>query len=40
MVDAGDDVGMRREEGVRLDLLESERDGFLAKGASDFFQGV
>lgn len=40
MVDAGDDVGMRREECVGLDFFKSEGDGFLAKGASNFFQGV
>jgi hypothetical protein len=40
VVDRVDDVGVRREETVGFYLLERERDGFLAEGASDLFQGV
>ena len=40
VVDGVDDVGVRGEEGVGFDLLEGERDGFLAEGAADLLQGV
>lgn len=35
-----DDVRMRGEESVSFDFFEGERDGFLAKGAADLFEGV
>jgi hypothetical protein len=34
-----DDVGVRREEGIGFYFFEGERDGFLAEGAADLFQG-
>lgn len=39
VVDRVDDVGVRREEAVGLDLLESLGDGLLAEGAADLLQG-
>jgi len=40
MVDRADDVGMRGEECVRFYFFHGLRDGFLAEGAADLFQGV
>lgn len=40
VVDAVDDVGMWREEAVRLDLFEGLRHGFLPEGAADLLQRV
>ncbi len=40
VVDGVDYVGVRREEGVGFYFFEGEGDGFLAEGASDFFEGV
>ena len=40
VVEAGDDVGVRREEGVGLALAQGEGDGLLAEGAADFLEGV
>jgi hypothetical protein len=40
MVDRADDVGMRGEERVGFDFFHGLRDGFLAEGAADLFQGV
>lgn len=39
VVDAVDDVGVRAEEAVGFDFFEGERDGFLAEGAADLFEG-
>ena len=40
MVDAGDDVGVRREEGVSFCFFECEGDGLGAEGATDLFEGI
>lgn len=40
MVDAVDDVGVRRKEGVRLHFFEGERDGLGAEGTADLLEGV
>ena len=40
VVDGGDDVRVRGEEGVGFYFLEGEGDGFLAEGAADFLEGV
>lgn len=40
MVDAWDDVGVRGEERVGLDLTEGLGDGLLAEGAADLLEGV
>ena len=38
--EAGDDVGVRVEEGVGLALAQGEGDGLGAKGAADLLEGV
>lgn len=40
VVDTGDYIGVRSEEGVGFDFLEGLRDGFLSKGTSDLFESV
>lgn len=40
MVDGVDDVLVGGEERVGFDFLHCLRDGFLAEGAADLFQGV
>jgi hypothetical protein len=40
MVDSVDDVGVRSKESVGFDFFESLGDGFLAKGAADFLEGI
>ena len=39
VVDAMDDVRVRREEGIGFYFFEGLRDGFLAKGTADFLEG-
>jgi hypothetical protein len=39
VVDGGDYVWVRGEEGVCFYFFEGEGDGFLAEGAADLFEG-
>ena len=40
VVDAVDDIGMWREEGVGFDFFEGEGNRFLAKGTANFLERI